>query len=69
MHVDVGPARRSGNRTAIYDQPLKTGDCQLDGDGILTLTIDASGIKCAKSRYRYRIQLTPDEVRNLVNPR
>jgi hypothetical protein len=69
MHVDVGPARRPGNRTAIYDEPLKSTDFQVDDDGVLTLTIDAKGMNGAKSMYRYRIRLTYEEAISLVGSR
>jgi hypothetical protein len=62
MHIEVGPARRPGNASAIYDEPLKDDDLQLHPDGGLTLTIDASGMKDQRSRYRYRFRFTPDEL-------
>lgn len=66
MLIIVGPARRPGRTTAIYDHPLSHNHLSIDPDGALTLTIDASGIRDHKSRYRYCIRLAPDEVRGLV---
>jgi len=47
-----------GNTCKIYDQPLKDSDLNIDPDGGITLIIDAAGINCSKSRYRYQIRLT-----------
>jgi hypothetical protein len=66
MLIVVGPARRPGQATAIYDHPLSNNHLSIDPDGALTLTIDASGIRDQRSRYRYCIRLAPDEVDELV---
>jgi hypothetical protein len=67
MHIEVGPARRLGSATTIYDEPLKHDDLQADPTGGLTLTIDASGMNDPRSRYRYRIYLTPAEAGRLAD--
>jgi hypothetical protein len=66
MQIDVGPARRAGSRSEIYSRPMMDTDFEIGSDGNLTLTIDAHGIKCTKSCYRYRIRLSADEVRDLL---
>ncbi|MGN6764941.1 MAG: hypothetical protein ACTHJQ_16715 [Rhizobiaceae bacterium] len=66
MQIEVGPARRPGISSVIYDQPLKKGDFQIDRGGDVTLTIDASGMKDERSRYRYRISFTADEAIKLA---
>lgn len=66
MYIEVGPARRPGSASTIYDQPLKNGDFQIDSNVGITLTIEASGMRDDKSRYRYKIHLAPDDVRELV---
>lgn len=67
MQVVVGPARRPGGMSEIYDEPLRECDLETDADGGVTLTIDALGIRCEKSRYRYRIRLTPAEASRLAD--
>ena len=61
MYIEVGPARRPGSRNAIYDEPLEASKLEANPDGSVTLTVDASGIRCDKSLYRYRIRLSPSE--------
>jgi hypothetical protein len=50
----------------IYDRPLTAADFHIDLDRGLTFTIDASGINCTRSLYRYRIRLTSQEARDLA---
>jgi hypothetical protein len=57
MRIDVGPARRVGVHTAIYNEPLSEANLETLPDGDVLLTIDANGINCEKSRYRYKIRL------------
>lgn len=66
MLIVVGPARRPGQATAIYNYPLSNNHLSIDPDGALTLTFDANGIRDKRSRYRYCIRLAPDEVDELV---
>jgi hypothetical protein len=63
MQIEVGPARRPGISSVIYDQPPKKGDFQIDRGGDV---IDASGMKDERSRYRYRISATADEAIKLA---
>ncbi|WP_311031229.1 hypothetical protein [Mesorhizobium koreense] len=61
MLIEVGPARRPGIADTIYDRPLQKDDLQVDPNGGIALTIDASGIRDVKSHYRYRISFTAVE--------
>jgi hypothetical protein len=62
MRIGVEPARRSGNCSEIYDKSLEEADLEVDHNGDVILTINASGVNCRKSRYRYRIRLSRHEV-------
>jgi len=62
MRIDVGPARRLGNSSGIYDRPLEKADLEVGHDGNVVLTINASGMNCRKSLYRYKIHLSQREV-------
>jgi hypothetical protein len=66
MRIEVGPARRAGNSFDIYDKPLEEADLEVGHNGDVTLTVDASGMKDERSRYRYRISFTSDEASRLV---
>ena len=66
MQIEVGPARRPGITNTIYDRPLNKDDLQVDPNGGIALTIDASGIKDGRSRYRYRISFTAIEANRLA---
>ncbi len=66
MQVEVGPARRPGRADTIHDRPLKKGDLQVEPDGGIALTIDASG-RDGRSQYRYRISFTAAEAGRLVS--
>jgi hypothetical protein len=66
MRIEVGPARRAGDRFGIYDKPLEEADLDVGPKGDITLTIDASGMKDGRSRYRYRISFTSDEASRLA---
>jgi hypothetical protein len=66
MQIQVGPARRLGITSTIFDQPLAAGDLNVDPGGNITLTVDASGMKDERSRYRYRISFTADDVKRLA---
>jgi hypothetical protein len=65
MDIEVGPARRPGHSTEIYSGPLAEADMKVEADGGLTLTLDACGINCKKSLYRYRFHLTASDIRKL----
>jgi hypothetical protein len=65
MHIEVGPARRPGNCSIIYDKPLEDGDLEIGHDGEVVLTIKANGVNCRKSLYRYRIRLSRREADSL----
>jgi hypothetical protein len=62
MRIDVGPARRPGNSFGIYDKPLEETDLEVGHDGNVVLTINASGMNCRKSLYRYKIRLNRREI-------
>lgn len=66
MQIQVGPARRPGITSTIFDQPLAAGDLNVDLRGNITLTVDASGMKDERSRYHYRISFTADDVKRLA---
>jgi hypothetical protein len=66
MQIEVGPARRPGIADTIYDRPLNKDDLQVDPNGGIAVTIDASGLRDGKSRYRYRISFTADEAGRLA---
>lgn len=67
MQIEVGPARRPGNASAIYDKPLSLEDFDVGPDGGIVLTLDALGINCQKSLYRYRFRLSAAEARKLAS--
>jgi len=69
MRIEVGPARRAGDRFGIYDKPLEETDLDIGPRGDITLTIDAAGMKDERSRYRYRISFSSDEASRLAGAR
>jgi len=66
MRITVGPARRPGKVTEIYDRTLTNVDLSISADGEVTLTFEAHGVNCQKSLYRYRVHLTASEKDNLA---
>jgi hypothetical protein len=66
MQIEVGPARRPGIPSSIYDQPLTNENFRVDEKGNVLLTVDARGMNCSKSHYRYKLRLSRDEARELV---
>jgi hypothetical protein len=62
MRIEVGPARRLGNSVGIYDKPLDQADLEVRHNGDVVLTVNASGVNCRKSLYRYKILLSKHEV-------
>jgi hypothetical protein len=66
MQIEVGPARRPGTPSSIYDQPLTNKDFRVDEKGNILLTVDAYGMNCSRSLYRYKLRLSRDEARELV---
>ena len=66
MQIEVGPARRPGTPSSIYDQPLTNKNFRVDEKGNILLTVDAYGMNCSKSLYRYKLRLSRDEARELV---
>ena len=67
MKVKVGPARRPGNETVIYDEPLSLSDIAPETDGTIRLSFDALGIRCDKSRYRYQMKLSRDDISRIID--
>lgn len=66
MQIEVGPARRPGTPSSIYNEPLTNENFRLDEKGNLLLTVDASGMNCSKSHYRYKLRLSRDEAQELM---
>jgi hypothetical protein len=66
MQIEVGPARRPGTPSSIYDQPLTNKNFRVDEKGNILLTVDAYGMNCSKSLYRYKLRLSRDEARELM---
>jgi hypothetical protein len=64
MRVSVGPAKRPGARKVIYDKVVEAREVDTEGDRA-TLTICAKGMYGKGGRYRYEIQLTPEDLRLL----
>lgn len=67
MQIEVGPARRPGNVSEIYDSPLRAEDFHVGPDGGITLTVDAFGINCQKSLYRYRLRLSAADAKRFAS--
>lgn len=65
MLVEVGPAKRVGNRKSIYDRPLGKDDVTMR-DGLTVLTICADGIHGAGALYRYELQLSRSDLALLM---
>jgi hypothetical protein len=66
MQIEVGPARRPGTPSSIYNEPLTSENFWIDGKGNVLLTVDACGMNCSKSLYRYKLRLSRDEARELL---
>jgi hypothetical protein len=66
MQIEVGPARRPGTPSSIYNEPLTSENFRADGKGNVFLTIDACGMNCSKSLYRYKLRLSREEARELL---
>lgn len=66
MQIEVGPARRQGKPSSIYNEPLTVENLTIDETGDVLLTVDASGLNCNKSLYRYKLRLSQDEARELL---
>lgn len=66
MQIEVGPARRPGTPSSIYNEPLTNENFRVDEKGNLLLTVDACGMNCSKSHYRYKLRLSRDEARELL---
>lgn len=62
MQVKVGASQRNDETTTIYDQPIS--DFQILGyrDGDLEITFVAEGVYDRKSRYRYTVVMSDDEL-------
>lgn len=66
MHVDVGPARRPGSISSIFNEPLCSDDISSNNDGSVELSFDASGMHCDKSRYRYQLKLSREDIAKIL---
>lgn len=66
MQIEVGPARRPGTPSSIYNEPLTNENFRVDEKGNVLLTVDACGMNCSKSHYRYKLRLSRDEARELM---
>jgi hypothetical protein len=63
MLVTVGAAKRSGgDASTIYDGPLDPSQIVVTPDGGLEVTIIAESMYGGKSRYRYVVVLSPDDL-------
>lgn len=62
MRIEVGPARRPGNRFGIYDKSVEESELEVGQGGDVVLTVNASGINCRNSLYRYKIYLSRHDV-------
>jgi hypothetical protein len=66
MQIEVGPARRPGTPSSIYNEPLTNENFRVDEKGNVLLTVDAFGMNCTKSLYRYKLRLSHDEAQELL---
>jgi hypothetical protein len=66
MQIEVGPARRPGTPSSIYNEPLTNENFRVDEKGNVLLTVDACGMNCSKSHYRYKLRLSRDEAQELM---
>jgi hypothetical protein len=67
MRIKVGPARRPGNTTIIYDESLAGTDIAPDGNGTVQLSFDAHGVRCDKSLYRYQMRLSREDIAKIID--
>lgn len=66
MRVRVGAAKRPDVQVTIFDQPLDFDQILLGSDGEVEITFLASGMYDPKSRYRYTMKLSKDELMALT---
>ena len=67
MRVKVGPARRLGDTKTIYDDQLSLAEVNAEKDGAIELSFDALGIRCDKSRYRYKLKLSREDISKIID--
>lgn len=66
MYVVVEPAKRPGRRREIFNRPISSADIDRE-DGILTLSIVATGYHSDGSTYRFVIGLTRRDVEHVID--
>ncbi|MEO3998948.1 hypothetical protein [Mesorhizobium sp. CAU 1732] len=66
MYVVVEPAKRPGRRREIFNRPVASTDLDLE-DGVLMLSIVATGYHSDGSTYRFTIGLTRRDVEHVLD--
>jgi hypothetical protein len=66
MRVKVGPARRPGSTTTIYEGAVDGAEITQGDTGGIQLSFDAVGIRCDKSLYRYSVKLSHEDIVKIV---
>ena len=62
MRIHTQPSRRAGASKCIFSGPLQIDSVHLDGEGEVKICLTADDIYTKKSRQRYVIALTREEV-------
>jgi hypothetical protein len=62
MLVKVGASKRNGVATTIFDQQIDISDIVPSSDGGVKISFVAQGVYDRRSRYRYSIVLSRDEL-------
>ena len=65
MRIDTQPSRRAGASKCIFSEPLQIDSVQVGDGGVVKICLTADDIYTKKSKQRYEIALTKDEVRLL----
>ena len=66
IKVPVGPAKREGKSTTIFDHDLRPTNINTDPDGEIHISFCAGGMYDNKSAYRYTLIFSRSELDALV---
>lgn len=66
MRIHTRPSRRAGASKCIFSGPLPIDSVQVEEEGVVIISVTADDIYTKKSKQRYEITLTSEELRLLA---
>jgi hypothetical protein len=66
MIIKVGPAKRVGGKTTIFNASLDAAQVLAHSDGSVNVTFNANGIYSSNSTYQYNMRFSKEDLETVL---